>query len=78
MNSFLFNVNLTLTASVSVTLFSCRAFSLYTRNSDITLIFLGQIQYLEFFNYFFEYYVFEVALLAWTGLCGIILILLPA
>lgn len=62
MNTFLFNVALILIASVSVTQFCTKAFSEYTRNSDLTLMFV-QIQYLGFFNYFFNNLIFEYALL---------------
>lgn len=62
MNSFLFNVNLILLASVSVTQFCAAAFIDYAGNSDISLIFSVQIRYLVFFVYFYKYHVFEYAL----------------
>lgn len=62
MNSFLFNTNLILLASVSVTQFCAAAFADYAANSDIDLIFSTQIRYLVFFVYFYKYHVFEYAL----------------
>ncbi|CAD8181779.1 unnamed protein product [Paramecium octaurelia] len=74
MNSFLFNANLLLITSVAVTQFSIQAFSEYTQNSQIALMFLGQIQYLYFFTWFFDYNVFVIALLSWTGIVLIYLL----
>lgn len=62
MNSFLFNVNLILLASVSVTQFCAGAFREYASMTDIDLIFGTQIRYLKFFAYFYNYNIFEYAI----------------
>lgn len=59
MNSFLFNINLILLTSVSVTQFCAGAFREYATMTDIDLIFGTQIRYLKFFVYFYNYNVFE-------------------
>lgn len=40
-------------------------------------MFLGQIQYLEFFGWFFEYDVFEISLVTWAGVVLIYLLVRP-
>ncbi len=62
MNSFLFNVNLILLTSVSVTQFCSYAFADYVTLTDIDIIFSVQIKYMKFFVYFYKYHVFEYAL----------------
>ena len=62
MNSFLFNVNLILLASVSVTQFCAGAFREYASMTDIDLIFGTQIRYLKFFAYFYNNNIFEYAI----------------
>lgn len=59
LNSILFNVNLVLITSISVTQFCSSVFKEYATMSDIDLIFAYQIKYLRFFEYFFKYHVFE-------------------
>lgn len=66
MNAVMFNVMLLLICSVSVTLFAVKAFSMYTRLTDINAMFGVQVQYLEFFRYFYENQVFEIMLFCWT------------
>jgi LMBR1 domain-containing protein 1 len=61
-NSFLFNINLILITSVSVTQFCAKAFREYTTMTDIDLIFGTQIRYLKFFFYFYNYNIFEYAI----------------
>jgi len=62
MNSFLFNVNLILITSISVTHFCAGAFKEYTCLTDIDLIFEIQIKYLKFFSYFYANHIFEYAI----------------
>lgn len=62
MNSFLFNINLILITSVSVTQFCAGAFKEYASMTDIDLIFGTQIKYLKFFVYFYRYHIFEYAI----------------
>jgi LMBR1 domain-containing protein 1 len=73
MHSMMFNVSLILICSVSVTLFAVKAFSLYTRLTDISVMFGVQVQYLEFFKYFYQNQVFEIMLFCWTILVAIYL-----
>ena len=63
MNSILFNVLLVMLTSVSVIQFSIKAFGEYTAMTDADLIFNAQIKYMTFYSFFFEYNVFEYALL---------------
>lgn len=58
MNSLLFNVNLILYSSVSVTHFCSTAFKEFVNMTDIDLIFGTQIRYLKGFNIFYEYNIF--------------------
>jgi len=62
MNSFLFNINLILLTSVSVTQFCSSSFRDYVSMTDIDLIFSTQIRYLKFFVYFYNYHIFEYAI----------------
>lgn len=64
MNTILFNVNLILFSSFSVTQFCAAAFDDYVNFTDIQLIFSVQIRYLVFFVYFYRYHIFEYALFA--------------
>ncbi len=78
MNSFLFNIELMLLASVSVTQFCAAAFADYAANTDIDLIFTVQIRYLVFFVYFYKYHVFEYALFGIWFLSMIYLLCRPS
>lgn len=59
MNSFLFNVTLVLLGSVSITQFCTNSFPDYVTFTDIDMIFNVQVKYLDFFVWFYKYYVFE-------------------
>jgi LMBR1 domain-containing protein 1 len=63
MNSFLFNINLILLSSISVTHFCAQAFKEYVSMTDVDLIFGTQIKYLRFFVLFYKYNIFIYALI---------------
>ena len=77
MNSILFNVMLVMLTSVSVIQFSIRAFGEYTSMTDADIIFNGQIKYLTFYRFFFNYNIFEYGLLLIALLSFIYLICRP-
>mmetsp|Transcript_18569 Transcript_18569/g.27210 ORF Transcript_18569/g.27210 Transcript_18569/m.27210 type:complete len:554 (-) Transcript_18569:202-1863(-) len=77
MSSFLFNIGLVLLCSVPVVQLSTLAFADYARYSTVNQLFGTQIQYLEFFRYFFENNVFVYAIIVFTGLTSIYLICRP-
>jgi LMBR1 domain-containing protein 1 len=66
MNSFLFNVILLLIASVGVIQLCISSFPTYTRNSDIYMIFGNTINYMNFYKFFYDNNVFTIALVIWT------------
>lgn len=68
MNSFLFNAALISLCAFPVVQFSTTAFAAYARYTDASVLFGAQVQYLRFFDMFYENKVFEIALLAWAGL----------
>jgi len=63
MSSFLFNLGLILMCTAPVVQLSTEAFGLYSANTAASQIFLNQIQYLTFFQWFFFNDVFVYALL---------------
>jgi LMBR1 domain-containing protein 1 len=77
MNSFLFNINLILLSSISVTHFCALAFKEYVSMTDIDLIFGTQIKYLRFFVYFYKYNIFIYALFTLMFISFIYLICRP-
>lgn len=66
MNAFLFNTWLLLLCSLPVLQFCSTSFPEYARDTDADIIFL-QVQYLEFFSYFFAENVFVIILLSILG-----------
>ena len=77
MNSLLFNTNLILLSSISVTHFCATAFREYVSMTDIDLIFGTQIRYLRFFVFFYEYNIFIYALFSLMIIAFIYLICRP-
>ncbi|KAL4484994.1 hypothetical protein ABPG74_020171 [Tetrahymena malaccensis] len=68
MNSFLFNLNIILITTVALVQFVSKCFSQYMRYTELDQIYGRQVEYLEFYKYFYTNNVFEIALLAWSGL----------
>ena len=68
MNSILFNIMLVMITSVSVNQFCVKSFNEYAAMTDLDLIFSAQIQYLQFFVYFYKYNIFEYIL------CGVMIL----
>jgi len=66
MNSFLFNVILLLIASVGVIQLCIACFPIYTRNTDIFVIFGNTVRYMTFYKYFYDKNVFTIAFVVWT------------
>lgn len=62
LNSFLFNVNMMLLASVAATQFSVFAFQSYTQNCYIGNVFYLQVANLPFFGFIFTKRVFPMAM----------------
>lgn len=77
MNAFLFNTWLIMICSVSVVMFCVRAFPVYTRLTQIDLLFGSQIQHLQFFRYFWTNNVFIWALIAIAFITLVYLIIRP-
>ena len=77
MNSLLFNTNLILSSSISVTHFCTTAFREYVSMTDIDIIFGTQIKYLRFFVYFYEYNIFIYSLFSLMLISFIYLICRP-
>jgi LMBR1 domain-containing protein 1 len=75
--SIIFNVNLVLIASISVTHFCLNAFKEYASMTDIEIIFGAQIRYLRFFKFFYGYQIFEFTLLGLTLAAFILLLMRP-
>ena len=57
-----------LIASVGVIQLCISSFPTYTRNTDIYMIFGNTIQYMYFYTFFYEKNVFAIALIVWTFL----------
>lgn len=68
MNSFLFNVILMLIASVGVVQLCVSSFPSYTNNTEVYMIFGLQLHYLDFYSGFYQNNVFHIALIVWTFL----------
>lgn len=77
MNSFLFNINLILLSSISVTHFCTTAFREYVTMTDIDLIFGTQVKYLKFFVIFSKYNIFIYGLFSLMVISFIYLICRP-
>ncbi len=75
MNSFLFNLNLILISSISITQFCVNSLKEYTSMTEIDLIFSNQIKYLKFFSYFYKYNIFEYSLFGISLLSALILLI---
>lgn len=75
MNSFLFNVILMLIASVGVAQLCISSFPSYASNTEIYMIFGLQIRYLRFYSAFYQNNVFSIALIIWTFLTLIYLMI---
>ena len=74
-SSLLFNSMIVMFASGAIAQFSYTAFADYARQSTAQVIFAGQIQYLTFYVYFFNYHVFTFMFLSWSllALCALLL-----
>jgi len=77
MNAFLANTWIILLCSVPTVQFCARAFPIYARETQIDLLFGTQIQYLNFFKYFWEQNVFIVALLVVVFISLLYLLMRP-
>lgn len=77
MSSFMFNIGLVLLCALPVVQFAQEAFSEYARFTTIRQIYGIQVQYLEFFNYFFETNAFIYAFLAISVLTSLYLACKP-
>ncbi len=66
MNTFLFNVILLLIASVGVIQLCISCFPIYTRNTEIYTIFGNTVRYMTFYKYFYDKNVFLIALVVWS------------
>ena len=76
-NSLLFNINVILFCGLSVIHFLSRSFKNYLLMTDVDLIFNQQIGHLNFFRFFFENRVFEIAFIGVLIFTGIIYIISP-
>mmetsp|Transcript_15255 Transcript_15255/g.42237 ORF Transcript_15255/g.42237 Transcript_15255/m.42237 type:complete len:554 (-) Transcript_15255:106-1767(-) len=77
MSSFMFNIALVLLCALPVVQFSQEAFSDYAAFSEIRQIFGVQIQYLQFFNFFWTKQIFIYIFMAITVLTSIYLACRP-
>lgn len=77
LNSFIFNVNLVLISSISIIQFSVTAFDKFTLMTDISIIFLLLIRYLQLFKIFFDYFIFEYILISFALIFLIMIIFKP-
>lgn len=75
MNSFLFNVILMLIASVGVIQLCISSFPTYTRNTEIYMIVGLQLNYMKFYSAFYQNNVFSIALIIWTFLTFIYMLI---
>lgn len=71
MSSFLFNMSLVLLSALPVVQFAVVSFEDYAQNSTIHQIFVVQIEYLDFFVFFYKYNVFVYIFLVISLLTGI-------
>ena len=78
MNSFLVNVLLFNLWSIALTHFCTLAFADYARLTDANLIFIAQLQHMNFFKYFWDNNVFIYGLIIFAGLTAIYLMFRPA
>lgn len=62
LNSFLFNVNMMILASVATTQLSVFAFQSYTSTCYIGNVFYTQVAFLPFFGFIFEKRIFPIAM----------------
>lgn len=77
MNAFLFNTWIILLTSVPAVQFCITAFPIYAKNTQADVMFGTQIQYLDFFRYFFMNNVFIIAMLVICGITILILTVCP-
>jgi len=77
MNAFLANTWIILVCSVPTVQFCATAFPLYTRDTQIDMLFGSQIQYLNFFKYFWENNVFIIAMICVMLLSLVVLMAWP-
>lgn len=77
MNAFLVNTWLILLCAVPVVQFSVQSFPIYARFTEADMLFGSQIQYLQFFKYFWDYDIFIIALLGISFLTLIGLLVYP-
>ena len=77
MSSFMFNIGLVLLCALPVVQFAQEAFSDYARNTTIRQLYGIQIQYLQFFHYFWTTNAFIYAFLAMSGLTALYLACKP-
>lgn len=75
LNSFLFNVIILLIGSVGVMQLCISCFPIYTRNTDIFIIFGNTFRYITFYKYFYDKNVFTIALVIWTFIALIYMLL---
>ena len=75
MNSFLFNLSIAALGSVAIVHLCSGCFEEYLRSTSISSIFMLQISHLRFFKYFFESKAFVYALLIWTPLVAIYVVI---
>lgn len=73
MSSFLFNTGLVLLCALPIVQFCVTAFDTYARYATVNQVFGTQIQYLQFFRYFWMNNVFVYMLLAFSVLTAIYL-----
>lgn len=68
MNGFLVNVLFLIMASIGVTQLCVSSFPLYTRFTEIYSIFEVELKYMRFFSIFYQRTIFPIALVCWTFL----------
>jgi len=73
LNAFLVNSWLLLVCSIPTVHFCVTAFPVYTRETQVDLLFGSQIKYITFFGAFFQNNVFEIAMLCFSFLALIYL-----
>jgi LMBR1 domain-containing protein 1 len=77
MNSFLFNLIFVLLCIIPTVQFCSQAFRDYARLTDIDVIFAGQVTYMDYFKYVYEYNVFIYGMLIVAMLTTLYLIICP-
>lgn len=82
MNSFLFNLAISVLGSTAICHLCAGCFPQYLRNTDIQVILINQVNYLKFFNIFFKNKVFIYIILVkciitqiWSALISIFIII---